>query len=284
MAISNFVPEIWSAQIWEALRTKLVYGGPGVVNRDYEGDIAAAGDTVHITSFTDPTIRSYTAENNITVDAITDATRALTVDQADYFAFDVDDVNRRQGLPGWVESVTSRSAYLLAKDADAYLAATMYAALNQTAYDVGGVTADISDNTAYGNVLVRFWTELTERDVPPDGRFVIIDPDLYAALLQDNRFVDASASGSTDALRNGFVGRAAGFDIYVSNQTPDPTTGVTAAIAGHPMATTYAEQINSVEAQRRELRFGDMVKGLHLYGAKVVHPEALSLMSVTIQA
>lgn len=284
MAITNFIPEIWSDRIWEQLETSLVYGGPRVVNRDYEGDIAEAGDTVHITSFSDPTIRSYTVETNITVDAITDADRALVVDQADYFAFDVDDVNRRQALKGWVDNRIRRSGYLLAKDADAYLAAQMYAGLNATAYDLGAATADISDNSAYANVFVALWTSMTEGDVPPDDRWVIVDPDLYAALLQDPRFIDASASGSTDALRNGFVGRIAGFDIYVSNQTPDPTAGVSAVIAGHPMATTYAEQISSVEAQRRELRFGDLVKGLHLYGAKVVHPEAMRLLSVTVQA
>lgn len=285
MAISNFVPEIWSAVIDQELRTKLVYGAPGVVNRDYEGDIAQAGDTVHITAFSDPTIRAYTVETNITVDAITDSTTALVVDQADYFAFDVDDVNRRQGLPGWVEQVTSRSAYLLAKDADAYLASVMYAALNQSAYDMGAITVDLSDADAYTKVLVPFWTALTERDVPADGRWIIVDPDLYAVLLTDSRFIDASASADGgQALRNGFVGRAAGFDVYVSNQTPDPTTNVTAVIAGHPMATTYAEQIASVEAQRRELRFGDLVKGLHLYGSKVVKAECMALASVTFQA
>lgn len=284
MAITNFIPEIWSDRIWEQLETSLVYGGPSVVNRDYEGDIKEAGNTVHITSFSDPTIRSYTVETNITVDAITDADRALVVDQSDYFAFDVDDVNVRQALKGWVDNRIRRSGYLLAKDADAYLASAMYAALNGGAYDLGAVTADISDNSTYANVFVALWTSMTEGDVPVDGRWVVVDPDLYAALLQDNRFIDASASGSTDALRNGFVGRIAGFDIYVSNQTPDPTSGVSAVIAGHPMATTYAEQISSVEAQRRELRFGDLVKGLHLYGAKVVHPECMRLMSVTVQA
>lgn len=285
MALTNFTPKYWSAKIWESLQTKLVYGGSGVVNRDFEGDIANAGDTVHITSFTDPTIRSYTAETDITVDSISDADRALVVDQADYFAFDVDDVIRRQALNGWVAKVTARSAYLLAKDTDAYLAATMYAAINQDAtYDLGAITVDLSDADAYTKVLVPLWTALTEGDVPPDGRWIIVDPDFYAVLLSDNRFVDASASGSTDALRNGFVGRAAGFDIYVSNQTPDPTTGTSAIIAGHPMATTFAEQISSVETARREKRFGDLVKGLHLYGAKVVHPEALRLASVAFQA
>jgi hypothetical protein len=268
--LANFIPEIWSAQILETLRTRLVYGGPGVVNRDYEGDIAEAGDTVHITSFTDPTIRTYTSESNITVDSISDATRALVVDQAKYFAFEV-------------ESVSSRSGYLLAQTADDFLADTMYAAVNGTANDLGAKVADISDNSAYG-ILVDFWSTLTRDDCPLEGRWVVVPPEFYAALLQDNRFIDASASGSTDALRNGFVGRAAGFDIFVSNSTPDPTAGTYAVIGGHPMATTYAEQINQVAAQERELRFGQLVKGLHLYGAKVVRPTCLVMASVTVQA
>jgi hypothetical protein len=282
--LSNFIPEIWSAQILEGLRTRLVYGAPSVVNRDYEGDIADAGDTVHITSFTDPTIRTYTAESNITVDSISDADRTLVIDQAKYFAFDVDDVIRRQAISGWVASVSGRSAYKLALTADAYLSAAMRTAVDGGANDLGGVTADISDNTGYGNVVVALWKVLTTNDVPADGRWLIVGPSFYAALLQDSRFIDASASGSTDALRNGFVGRGAGFDIFVSNVTPNPTTGVEGILAGHPIATTYAEQISSVEAQRRELRFGDLVKGLHLYGAKVVRPEALALADVTTQA
>src|SRR5262249_9896815 len=140
--LSNFIPEIWSANIWEALRTALVYGAPGVVNRDYEGDIDQAGDTVHITSFTDPTVRTYTAESNIPVDSTGDATRALVVDQAKYSAFDVDDVIRRQALPGWVASVSSRSAYQLANTADQYLSALMRTAVDGGANDLGAVTGD----------------------------------------------------------------------------------------------------------------------------------------------
>ena len=98
--IDNFIPEIWSANILKAVRTRLVFAASGVVNRDYEGDIEQAGDTVHITSFSDPTIRTYTAESNITVDSIDDADRALVIDQAKYFAFDVDDVIRRQAING----------------------------------------------------------------------------------------------------------------------------------------------------------------------------------------
>jgi hypothetical protein len=281
--LANFIPEIWTAQILEALRARLVYAGPGVVNRDYEGEIAAAGDTVHITSFNDPDVREYTAEQDITVDSIDDATRALIVDQAEYFAFDVDDVIRRQAINGWVESVSRAAAYKLAEATDSFMSGVMYDAINGGIFDLGAKSADLSDNTGY-KILVDFWAQLTKQNVPAEGRFVIVSPDYYAALLQDNRFIDASASGSTDALRNGFAGRAAGFDIFVSNTVPEPTAGVFATIAGHPIATTFAEQISGVEAQRRELRFGDLVKGLHLYGAKVVRPQALALASVTIVA
>ncbi len=282
--IDNFIPEIWSANILKAVRTRLVFAASGVVNRDYEGDIEQAGDTVHITSFADPTIRTYTAESNITVDSIDDADRALVIDQAKYFAFDVDDVIRRQAINGWVAEVTSRGGYKLALTTDAYMSNLMYTALNGSAEDLGAITVDISNSDGYAGVFVAMWAALTARDVPVENRWIIVPPALYAALLQDSRFIDASQSGSTEALRNGFVGRILGFNVHVSNTVPQPTSGVYAVMAGHPQATTFAEQINSVEAQRRELRFGDLVKGLHLYGGKVIRPEFMALASVTVQA
>ena len=94
--------------------------------------------------------------------------------------------------------------------------------------------------------------------------------------MNASKFLDASASGNTDALRNGFVGRAAGFDIHVSNNCHDDSI-----LAGHPMAVTYAEQIVKTEAYRPEDAFSDAIKGLHVYGAKVVRPEAISVVSAS---
>lgn len=284
MAVDDFIPEIWSANILEHLRSALVFASGGVVNRDYEGDIASAGDTVHITQFGDPTIGTYTTEVDITVQSITDDTRALVIDQAKYFAFDVDDVTKRQALPGWIGSVTRAAGYKLAATVDSFVSNLMYLAAHNTANDLGDQTADISDNTAY-SILVNLRKALVESAVPQDGLWVIVPPEFYAALLQDNRFINAQASADGGAaLRNGLVGRAAGFDVFESNTVPQITTGIFNVIAGHAMATTFADQINEVEAQRRELRFGDLVKGLHLYGAKVVRPEALATAAVTVQA
>ena len=132
MAITNFQPEIWSSLILANLRSALVYGQAGIINRDYEGEIAQAGDTVHITSFTDPAVRNYTKNTDISWDLLTDATRALNIDQADYFAFTVDDVDRRQSLPGFVSKASTGAAYNLAKDTDAYISSIMYASANAT--------------------------------------------------------------------------------------------------------------------------------------------------------
>src|SRR4051812_42017952 len=98
MAINNFIPEVWSAELLVTLEKSLVYAGPGVVNRNYEGEISQAGDTVHITGLADPTIGNYTAHTDITIEAVGDNTLALVIDQSKYFAFEVDDIEQRQAI------------------------------------------------------------------------------------------------------------------------------------------------------------------------------------------
>jgi len=283
MAVDQFRPEIWAAEILTALRNKLVYAGAGIVNRDYEGEIAQAGDTVHITSIGEVATREYTEHTTISWDELSDTQQDLAIDQKRYFAFKVDDVERKQALGGFVDEATRSAAYGLADNADAVMAAAMYAAVNATGNDLGAFVADISDNNAY-NLFVDFRTTLNRDNVPDDGRWAIIPPELTAALLKDPRFIDASAAGTTEGLRSGLVGRIAGFDVFESNQTPDPTAATFAVIAGHPLAASYADQILETEALRLIDIFGDGVRGLHVFGRKVVRPECLAMASVTVQA
>jgi hypothetical protein len=280
MAVDGFRPEIWSAKILVALRNKLVYAG--LCNTDYEGDISDAGDTVHITSIGEVATRAYTEHTSISWDEVSDSQQDLLIDQLRYFAIKVDDVERKQALP-FLDEATRSAAYGLADNADAVVSAAMYAAVNGTGNDLGDVTIDISDNNAYPT-LVSLRNVLTRDNVPDDGRWVVVSPEFYGALLQDNRFIDASASGSTEALRSGFVGRAAGFDVFESNQTPDPTANRYAIIAGHRMATSYADQIVKTEAIRLEDYFADGVRGLHVFGREVVRPECLAMATCVVQA
>jgi N4-gp56 family major capsid protein len=282
MAVDGFRPEIWSAAILTALRNRLVYAS--LCNTDYEGEIQNAGDTVHITSIGEVATRAYTEHTTISWDEVADTQQDLLIDQKRYFAIKVDDVERKQALP-FLDEATRSAAYGLADNADAVVSAAMYAAVNDPlgGNDYGAFVADKSDKNAY-DLLVEFRTILNRDNCPLEGRWVVVPPEFYAVLLLDNRFIDASASGSTAPLLNGFVGRAAGFNVFESNQTPDPTAGTYAIIAGHPIATSYADQILETEALRLIDFFGDGVRGLHVFGRKVVRPECLAMASVTVQA
>lgn len=285
MAITRFRPEIWSARLLVALRRNLVYGGPMVVNRDWEGEIAQAGDTVRITSIGDPTIANYTPNSTvITPQELTDAQRTLTVDQAKFFAFKVDDVDARQAAGNVIPEAMNRAAYRLRDTVDQYLAGfyTSVPAANQAAdVTIDFFAADAAAQAAewlkfYDSVLVPLKVKLDEADVPTEGRYCIIPPWGHGVLLRDNRFINADKAGTTEGLRNGLVGRAAGFDIMMSNNTPSPEALHNVVTAGTNIAITLAEQINKTEAYRPESSFSDAVKGLTLYGGKVIRPEGLA--------
>ena len=154
--------------------------------------------------------------------------------------------------------------------------------MNGTGNDIGpvSVTADTVASQAYKMAILPMRTRLNRSNVPADGRWMVVPPELYAYLLQDARFIQNPQAGSGD-LANGLVGRIAGFDIYESNTVPQSGSAYH-VIAGHRMAMTFADQINSTEALRLEKQFGDGIRGLHLYGGKVVFPAALSLATVTL--
>lgn len=276
MAITNFIPEYWSSALLTSLKKSLVYGD--VVNRNYEGEIAAAGDTVRITSVSRPTISTYVPNSTtITYEQLADAQRTLVVDQAKMFNFTVDDVDRRQSLPGIVEEATREAAYALGDTIDQFIAGLYTGAINTIS--TTAVTAVAAN--AYP-LLVDLKVKLDEKNVPGDGRWVIVPPWYHGLLLKDNRFIDASASGSTEALTNGRVGRAAGFDVRVSNNAPLITGDDYAVIAGHNSAITYAEQINKVEALRLETKFADGIRGLAVYGAKLIRPDSIAVLTASM--
>lgn len=281
MAIANFVPEIWSAKLLTALEGAQVYAAPGVVNRDYEGDIAKAGDTVHITSLSDPTVGTYTPHTDITIEDVDDATAALTVDQAKYFAFEVDDIEKRQALGGALNTQARRAAWKLRDVADTYVAGLMGAGVA-----AGNKIAEQTLSTAAAayDLLVDLSVLLDEAEVPEESRFVIVTPKFHGLLRKDSRFIAAGDASGAQARANGYIGLAAGFAVRKSNKAPDgPGAGAgKLIIAGSDMAVTYADQIVNTEAARKEKGFADIVKGLHLYGAKVIRPTALASADVII--
>jgi hypothetical protein len=141
-----------------------------------------------------------------------------------------------------------------------------------------GADTQVTSANAY-DILVDLGTELDENNVPREGRWVIIPPFFHGSLLKDNNFIGTGSGLADGTLLNGVVGKAAGFDILVSNNVAK--SGVNhKVLAGYQGAIAYADQISSIEAYRPEGRFADAVKGLHVFGAEVIRPSALALVSV----
>jgi hypothetical protein len=281
MAVTNFVPDLWSAKLLVALRKAAVAGG--LVNRDYEGEIRREGDSVKITSINDVTIGTYTAHTDITVEDIDDATRSLVIDQAKYFAVELDDIEKAQYKKGGkspLEQAVDNAAYQLRDVSDAFLLAAMNTAVQGTANDLGTVAIHTTARNLYDS-FVDLSVVLDEDNVPTESRFAVVSPAVHGRLQKLDEFIAAGDQKGAETRGNGFIGSVAGLDLYKSNNLPAVTDAAATGglvIAGSRIATTFAEQINSVEAARMEKRFADMVKGLHLYGAKVVRPTALAVV------
>lgn len=286
MAISSFIPELWNARLLNALDKAHVFAG--LVNRDYEGEIKQQGDTVHIGTIGAVTIGNYTKNTDFTTgpETLTTTDQTLEISQAKYFNFQVDDVDEAQAAGDVMDKAMQRAAYGLNDAADSYIAGVLAAAADTTNL-VSSTAVALTSSNVYENV-VNMKKILDKANVPTTGRWLVIPPEMAALLLLDDRFVKTGGAMAEDVLRNGWVAQAAGFNIYMSNNCVSATSGsesstvttytITAGVEG---ACTYAEQIVSTEAYRPEKRFADAVKGLHVYGSKVIDKSQLACLKCT---
>lgn len=279
MSVKNFIPTIWSARLLEHLNKTHVYAS--LVNRDYEGEIKNYGDTVKINQLGRVTIKDYT--KGVDIDDPEDLSGdqlILTIDQGKYFNFAIEDVDKAQVNPKLMDGAMQESAYGMNDVTDLFLANLM--AVN--AQNNGVLGTDESPivptkNDAY-DYLVDLGTDLTEKDVPMLGRWVVVPAWFHGLLLKDQRFVGNGTDYNKAILQGGEVGTAAGFRVWLSNNTPNTEGTKYKLIAGTIKGASYAEQILETEAYRPEKRFSDAVKGLHVYGGKVVQPKCLSVATM----
>lgn len=277
MAVTSFIPELWSARLLYNLEKNHV--ATNLVNRDYEGEIRNAGDTVHINTLGPVAVRTYAQGTDLSYDALATTDQQLVIDQQKYFAFNLDDVDKAQAAGDLMDTAMGRASYSLADVSDAFLFGKIAAGGSSDNYvgSAGSPIALTKDNIYQYIIALR--TALDKQNVPTQGRSIAIPPEAYALLLQDARFT--SVSGVAEGtIVNGLVGRVAGFDIFMSNNVvrtsaATPVYSITAQVKD---ATTYAEQILKTEALRPEASFSDAVRGLHVYGAKVTRPEEIATL------
>ncbi len=268
MAISHFIPTIWSETLLRELDKK--YIGVAHCNRDFEGEIKEKGNTVKICQIFPVMIMNYTKNLNLdNPQLLTDIMRELKIDQAKYFNFQIDDIDRAQAASHLLEVAMRSAADSLAEAADKHV----FSLFNQahTRIELNLPTAETVMESFY-----KTRTHLLKSGISDPADIVYeITPEVSELLLKSK--VQLSTDNN-DSLKHGCIGTLLGSEVFVSNNVNilENTTGTYHnCLARSRRAIAFAEQLSEVEAYRPEHRFADAVKGLHLYGAKTIFPQEM---------
>ena len=273
MAITNFIPTIWSENLYTQLDKK--YIAVSNCNRDFEGDIKNKGSVVKICGVGDITISDYTKNTDMSdAQSLSETVQELAIDQAKYFNFQIDDIDRAQSSPKLMNAAMKIAANALADEADKYIY-SLYEDAGNTIY------AGYVNETNIITVILNAITLLRHNGVSNTEEIVIEIPPMVANFLIRAKIKLSDDGGET--FETGCIGKIAGCKIFVSNNVfsmGDESHIGFYCYVRTKRAIAFAEQLSEIEAYRPEKRFSDAVKGLHLYGAKVVHPSELLVVYI----
>lgn len=289
----NFIPEIWASKLIENFYDATVLAA--ISNTDYEGSIKAFGDKVQIRTTPELTIRPYQKGMTLSVDRPDKPKLTLDIDQGDYFAAIEDDVDKVQAdidlMNTWSKDASERMKIAI----DTKVLTGMLPSISTD--NVGTAAGRISKNINLGataspvqvtktnilDLIVDAGVVLDEANAPESDRFMVI-PAWMAGMIKKSDLKDASLTGDgASVLRNGRIGQIDRFTLYVShnlNNVIDSTYRCFSVVAGHKMGLTFASQMTEMETIRAESTFGNIIRGLQVYGYKVVKPEALTKLYV----
>lgn len=297
LSVAGFIPEIWSGKLVEKFYASTVLSA--ISNTDYEGEIKNQGDKVKIRTKPTITIRDYRADGALTLERPKGNVIELAIDKGKYFNTILDDVMEVQSdlnnLSIWADDAAEQMKIVV--DTDVLLGVLGQAAAANRGTTAGAISGNInlgatttplalvSISPAAGQVevldaILRMGQVMDEQNIPETGRWVVL-PTWAATLIKKSELRQAYLSGdSTSTLRNGRIGMVDRFTLYTSNLLPKGTSGGLAAgefamYAGHPHALTFAAQVNNVESMRSEFTFGKILRGLQVYGYKVLDGTAM---------
>lgn len=274
MAITNFIPTIWSENLLTALDSQ--YIAVAHCNRDYEGEIKTKGSVVKICGVGDIAINDYTKDTDMsTPQPLSDTVRQLVIDQAKYFNFQIDDVNKTQCSPKLMDAAIKVAANALANEADKHVFTVAAAAGHTLAYSC-------SSQKSFLDSIIEARQKLYESNVSDSETVVFEVSPAVASIILKEKLALPSCDSST--VETGYLGSVVGCKIYVSNNLSEYAGGSgndCLCIMRTTRAIAFAEQFSEIEAYRPEKRFADAVKGLHLYGARVIYPKEIAAILVS---
>ena len=273
MAITNFIPTVWSEHLYRALDKK--YIAVKNCNREFEGDIKGKGSSVKICGVGDISISDYTKNTDLSApQLLSDSATVLNIDRAKCFNFQIDDIDRAQATPKLMAEAMRKAADGLANEADKYVYSLLFK--NNPNLKDEAVTAEtILDH------FIAARTALAEQNVTDPSDIVFeVHPQIAALLLKAKI---AAGTDNAEALDHGSIGTVLGSPVYVSNNIQIDSNRLYHCCARTKRAIAFAEQLSEIDAYRPEKRFADAVKGLHLYGAKVIYPNELFTMALGVE-
>ncbi|MCI6502595.1 MAG: P22 coat protein - protein 5 domain protein [Clostridia bacterium] len=278
MAISNFISTVWSENLYRELDKKFV--AVANCNHDWEGEIRQKGDRVKILGVGPVSVFNYTKNTDMTVPAaLSDSVRELVIDQAKAFNFQIDDVDRAQANPKIMTEALRNAAAALANQADAHVLSLYSSIAAKNQLKVDATTSDnIIDKILEGMLILR-------KNGVTDDIVLEVSPAIGSLLLKAKLNL---ATDNTATLENGCIGSIAGCRVFVSGNVCTATPSGSGSATYHKCmmhtrrAIAFAEQLSEIEAYRPELRFADAVKGLMLYGAKIVYGDEIILLDLGI--
>lgn len=282
----KLIPTLWSKKLLERFYDATVFAE--ISQTDYQGEIRNQGDKVTINKIPDITINAYEAGQPLVYQRPPADTIDLLIDKGFYWAFQMEDVMDVQAaidmMGPWADNASERLkiavdtdvlAYMLGKAAAANRGATAGAKSGNINLGVTGTPVALSKTNVL-DYIVDLGQVLDEQNIPESGRKLVI-PTWMASLIKKSDLKDASITGDgVSVLRNGRLGTIDRFSIYSSNLLPAPAAGESAVYACVPAANTFAAQLTKTEQLRAESTFGDLMRGLMVYGREVVLPNALA--------
>jgi hypothetical protein len=290
--LSAFIPELWAVPALEKFR-QVNLAVAVCANTTYQGTISRQGDTVHVSTVGNVTVSSYTRGTDVVYQDMNPADETLIVDQADYAAVALDDLDAAQQNQDSLSLYSTEIGVAMSEKTDTYVFSFHNSSNTLNRISNSGNAIDITGSTAGAShvydIAVKAGQNLTERNVPMFGRWMIVTPYFFSLLQKDTvYFIKGSDLGDTlltsaairgpaglqaltarDAAMRGFVGQSGGFDVYVSNNLPGDGSGNFYCLYGQGRPISYASQLQRMEAIRLERSFKSAVRGLMLYGGKV---------------
>lgn len=282
----NFIPEIWSGKLIENFYDATVL--TAISNTDYEGEIKKFGDTVNIRTTPTINIRTYTKGQVLVTENPDSPKIQLLIDKGDYFACIEDDIDKVQSdiklMDMWSKDASEQMKIKIDQRVLAALPAGVVAANKgatagrvSAAYNLGtNASPRAITKTDVLEYIVDFGSVLDEANAPESNRYIVI-PARMAGLIKKGDLKDASLTGDgLSPIRNGRLGMIDRFTLYVSHNLSVASGGKFDILAGHKMGFTFASQMTEMESLRAESTFGDIIRGLQVYGYQTVKGEAMA--------